>query len=103
LVNALFGTNYSTNSIVQSPNTETLNRKKQKRIADILIRIIAPDGEHDYLIEAQTKDDPWLVVSIFEYSLGAALQRCIEHGASGREGNVLVFPEPKIIYCRFMY
>ncbi|MDR3170196.1 MAG: hypothetical protein LBU17_01065 [Treponema sp.] len=36
---------------MQYPNTETLNRKKQKRIADIFIRIIALDGEHDYLKE----------------------------------------------------
>ncbi|MDR3172521.1 MAG: hypothetical protein LBU17_13035 [Treponema sp.] len=79
-INALFDTNYPITSIVQYPNTETLNRKRQKRIADILIRIVALDGEHNYLIEAQTKDDPGLVVRIF----GLFRLSCGKQGKRGK-------------------
>jgi hypothetical protein len=96
-INKQFGTHYPSGCKVSYPNTESRNRKGRKRLADIIIRI-AHNGEHDYLVEAQTKDDPGLVIRVFEYGLGLSIQRRLTLGKKGREGNRLIFPEPKIFY-----
>ncbi|MDR1400419.1 MAG: hypothetical protein LBJ41_10890, partial [Treponema sp.] len=96
-INKQFETNYPPSCTVSYPSTESRNRKGRKRLADIIIRITY-NGEHDYLVEAQTKDDPGLVIRVFEYGLGLSIQRRLSAGKKGRESLRLIFPEPKIFY-----
>jgi DNA-binding NarL/FixJ family response regulator len=93
-INALFGTHYALNSIVEYPSTETQNAKGRKRTADMLIRIIDKAGEHLYLLEAQIKNDANIAIRVFEYTFGLARWRYLEDEGVWE----VYFPEARLIF-----
>ena len=50
MINGLFHTNYPTESIVEYPNKEFVNRFLKERLADVFISI---NSTHTYHLEAQ--------------------------------------------------
>lgn len=87
LINALFGTNHSSDSHITYLNKEFIARNLDKRFADVFIQI----NGIVYHLEAQMTKAKNIVVRVFEYGYF--------HAMENREDDcVLRFPEPIVIY-----
>lgn len=94
LINGLFDTNYSPDSIIRYNWTEFADDKLRKVLADTIITI---NGCHSYHMEAQMTEDDDIVFRVFDYGYGHAFQNNINTKGS----YILKFPEPKIIYLYY--
>ena len=91
LINGLFGTEYPAGSTVQYNWTEFEDNGLKKTLADAIVTI---NGCHSYHMEAQITRDEAIVFRVFEYGFSHANRnRYVD-----TYGEVLEFPEPKIIY-----
>lgn len=88
LINGLFDTDYSTDSILSYNWTEHVDNDLNKRLADTILTI---NGNYSYHIEAQIVKDEDIAFRVFEYGYHHALK---QHGTS----YVLKFPTAKVIY-----
>lgn len=88
MINGLFHTNYPTESIVEYPNKEFVNRFLKERLADVFISI---NSTHTYHLEAQIQKDENIVIRVFEYGFYHAVEHMDDK-------TILKFPEPVVIY-----
>lgn len=88
MINGLFHTNYPTESIVEYPNKEFVNRFLKERFADVFISI---NSTHTYHLEAQIQKDENIVIRVFEYGVYHAVEHMDDK-------TILKFPEPVVIY-----
>lgn len=88
MINALFHTNYSQESVITYPNKEFVSRFLQDRLADVILTI---NGIHTYHFEAQIQKDKNIVLRIFEMGFQYAME-------TREENQKLIFPEPIVIY-----
>ena len=86
MINGLFHTNYSTESIVEYPNKEFVNRFLKERLADVFISI---NSTHTYHLEAQIQKDENIVLRVFEYGFYHAVEHMDDK-------TILKFPEPHL-------
>ena len=86
-INGLYGTEYSADSDVTYVSTEGIKSDLTATMSDVMITI---NHQHTYHMEAQMEKDETIVFRVFEYGYMRA-----EHS---KMGNVLTFPQPKIIY-----
>jgi hypothetical protein len=91
-INGLFDSHHPLDSKVTYPNPVSVSRKMRERRSDVVIRI---NHTHDYLVEAQIKDDPNMAVRIFEYVLLDGLAR---KQARGSHVIKMTLPNAKVIY-----
>lgn len=91
LVNGLFETNYPLDSTIQYNWTEFKDKELRSVLADTIITI---NGVYSYHMEAQMTKDEDIIFRVFEYGYGHANHNSIKE----KDGGVLRFPEPKIIY-----
>lgn len=88
MINALFHTNYSQESVITYPNKEFVSRFLKDRLADVILTI---NGIHTYHFEAQIQKDKNIVLRIFEMGFQYAME-------TREENQKLIFPEPIVIY-----
>lgn len=94
LINALFHTDYPTDSTITYNWTEFENEKLKRILADTILTI---NGMYSYHIEAQIEKDNAIVFRVFEYGFYHANRtRYTEDGKY-----VLPFPTPVVIYLYY--
>ena len=91
LINGLFETDYSTDSVITYNWTEFEKEDLQKILADTILTI---NGRYSYHMEAQMEDDETIILRVFDYGYSHALRNAVELEGKYR----MRFPEPKIIY-----
>ncbi len=94
LINALFDTDYPTDSAITYNWTEFEDNKLKKILADTILTI---NGQYSYHLEAQIENDTNIVFRVFEYGyMHADRKRIREDGKY-----ILPFPRPVVIYLYY--
>lgn len=91
MINGLFGTNYSTDSIITYNWTEFTDDNLKRILADTILTI---NGTSSYHLEAQMTQDEDIIFRIFDYGYAHARRNSRKELSS----STLHFPTPKIIY-----
>ena len=93
LINGLFDTNHPPNSTITYNWTEHIDDHLHRYLADTILTV---NGYHSYHLEAQMSQDEDIVLRVFNYSYGHALNQ--QNAIDSTDTHTLRFPETKVIY-----
>lgn len=95
LMNGLFNEGFDPEKvIVEHLNSEFIDHRMGRIIGDVVLKIMAGDREYTYHIEFQTTKDKSMVIRMFRYGFGVAIDNLDGDGSISR----IEFPKQLVIY-----